>query len=73
MMTGPVVRLNFTPAFVESSSQQCELVFVVDRSRSMKGAYINASSGGSSVVPEKHTDRMSFQRHWLRFNLQAFV
>ena len=43
MMTGPVVALNFTPAFDESSSQQCELLFVVDRSGSMNGPYINAA------------------------------
>ena len=43
MMTGPVVALNFTPAFDESSSQQCELLFVVDRSGSMEGPYINAA------------------------------
>ena len=43
MMTGPVVALNFTPAFDESSSQQCELLFGVDRSGSMNGPYIKAA------------------------------
>ena len=43
MMTGPVVALNFTPVFDESSSQQCELLFVVDRSGSMEGAHIKAA------------------------------
>ena len=43
MMTGPVVALNFTPAFDESFSQQCELLFVVDRSGSMEGAYMKAA------------------------------
>ena len=43
MMTGPVVALNFTPAFNKRSSKRCELLFVVDRSSSMEGVYINAA------------------------------